>query len=203
MAVGSLFDRDETRALTSACHGRQGPRGSGELQRWIADPRWAPLAIGHLGPDVRLVRQQLVTKAPTSAGVVPWHQDRAYGRVAGEFLTFFVALDDITVDNGCLWMLSGSHRHGLAEHSPRGYLLEIVEPLGVEGEPVALAPGQAVAFTSLTHHRSGPNASVGTRPAWMVQFCAADACDTATGAPLDGCPMMASDGAWLERMRTD
>ena len=196
-AMGWRFDRAETDELIAVCHRRRRPRGPGELARWVTDPRWAPLAMSHLGPDVRFLRQQVVTKAPRSAGVVPWHQDRAYGRVAGEFLTFFLALDEITVDNGCLWLLSGSHRRGPAEHRPRGYLLEIAEPAGTEGQCVPLHPGQAVAFSSLTHHRSGANATDGTRPAWMVQFCAADAIDTTTGAPLVGCPLVALDGVWL------
>ena len=33
-----------------------------------------------------------------------------------EYLTFTMALDATTVENGCLWIQPGSHRHGVAEH---------------------------------------------------------------------------------------
>jgi ectoine hydroxylase-related dioxygenase (phytanoyl-CoA dioxygenase family) len=192
---------DECRDLLAACEGRRWPHIPSELVRWILDPRWAALALHRLGPEVRFLREQVVTKASGAPTVIPWHQDSGYAPIAGELLTYFVALDDITLDNGCLWMLDGSHEQGLVEHTGVGYLREVAVPVREAGQPVELARGSAVAFSSFTLHRSGGNRTDGTRPAWMVQFCRSDALDGAAPTMRQGCPVVAERGAWLDQLR--
>ena len=49
----------------------------------------------------------------------PWHQDDGYTPVApSPYLTLWLALNDATEDNGCIWVLPGSHKCGLVEHKP-------------------------------------------------------------------------------------
>lgn len=196
-----LFTPDECDAIAGVCADRHWPDIPPELRAWIMDPRWADLAIPFLGPDVRFLREQVVTKPPNAVTEVPWHQDTGYARVTGEFLTFFVALDDISLDNGCLWMVSGSHRRGPLDHVRSGNFLEIAESVGQAGEPVVLAQGRAAVFSSLMLHRSGGNRTGGTRPAWMVQFGRRDVVDPSTGATPEGCPLVAEGGVWLDRPR--
>jgi phytanoyl-CoA hydroxylase len=199
--VDARFTPEECSSIETACAARRWPAVSADLVAWIADPRWAAIVLSALGPDVRVVREQVVTKAPLGPGEVPWHQDDEYSLVAGEQLTCFVALDDITPDNGCLWMATGSHRRGRLDHVPVGYLRTIAGPVEDPVVAVPLAQGSVAVFSSLTLHRSGPNRTPGTRPAWMVQFCRADATDAATGGLLDGCPLVAIDGTWLDHPR--
>jgi phytanoyl-CoA dioxygenase PhyH len=195
--VGSFLTQSECDALGSALMNRGWPRVSPELAKWIRDPRWGALTVPYLGPDIRFIREQVVTKAPRSQEEVPWHQDSGYARVAGEFLTCFLALDDINVDNGCLWIVSASHRDGLVPHMPDGYLRILAVPPDHAGQPIPLARGSVAVFSSLTIHRSGANRTGGTRPVWMLQFAAADVRDVATGAPAQGCPVVAQAGEWL------
>jgi hypothetical protein len=199
--VGPLFSAEECAAIEDVCGARRWPHVSADLVPWIADPRWAPIVLPTLGPDVRFVREQVVTKAPHAEAEVPWHQDDGYSRVAGKQLTCFVALHEITLDNGCLWMATGSHRRGALAHVPAGYLRTVAEPVEDPVVAVPLDQGSAAVFSVLTLHRSGANRTGGTRPAWMVQFCRADATDAATGAPLDGCPLVAADGHWFDLPR--
>lgn len=196
VVVESFLTPSECDALGSALMNRGWPRVSPKLAKWIRDPRWGAVTMPYLGPDVRFIREQVVTKAPRSPEEVPWHQDSGYARVAGEFLTCFLALDDITIDNGCLWIVSASHLDGLVPHVPDGYLRILAAPPGHPGQPIPLARGSMVVFSSLAVHRSGANHTGGTRPVWMLQFAGGDVRDVATGAPAQGCPLVAQGGQW-------
>ena len=55
----------------------------------------------------------LFIKAPGKPGQA-WHQDEAHIPTRDRSLTaVWIALDDATVDNGCLWVVPGSHRRGV------------------------------------------------------------------------------------------
>lgn len=196
VVVESFLTSSECDALGSALRSRGWPRVSPELAKWIADPRWGAVTLSYLGPEVRIIREQVVTKAPRSQGEVSWHQDSGYARVAGEFLTCFLALDDISVDNGCLWIVSASHLDGFMPHVPDGYLRTLAVPPNHPGQPILLARGSVLVFSSLTVHRSGANHTSGTRPAWMLQFAGGEVRDVTTGAPAAGCPLVAHRGQW-------
>ncbi len=196
--IDGFLSPDECDRLSRVLTTRHWPVIPDELVAWILDARWADLVLPILGPDVVFLREQMVTKAPRSQATVPWHQDSGYAPIVGEFLTGFVALDDITVDNGCLWMAPGSQTGGPVEHRASGYHREVVSPVAEPGEPVPLARGGVALFSSLLHHRSGPNNTDNTRPAWMVQFGPARLLDSATGDPVTRYPSVAVDGMWLE-----
>jgi hypothetical protein len=77
----------------------------------------------------------------------------------------WIALDDATIDNGCLWMLPGSHRHGIIwptkphgdprfDNSDEAYGFPF-DPEG--GVPVELAAGGVAFFNGYTLHRSLDN----------------------------------------------
>lgn len=197
--IDGFLTPTEIDTLAAACDGRQWPTISSELLAWITDPRWTVPAFARLGPDVRFFRERVITKASRSNSEVPWHQDSGYAGLASEFLSFIVALEDMTVANGCLRMLSGTHREGAVDHVRRtANWLEIASPIADEGVPVELSKGSALVFSSLTFHRSGANDTDTTRRAWMVQFCRADTVEPA-GVPVAGCPIVAEHGTWLER----
>ena len=147
---------------------------------------------------MRLVREQLVSKQPSSGGIVPWHQDDGYlpMRPSG-YLTCIVALDAMTEDNGCLWVLPGSHRRGSIGHAPAGQILRVDLDVDDPGVAVPLDRGSVLAFSSLTFHRSGPNLTENPRRAWLLQFCVADAVDGRSGAPFVDGPVVAAGGSWV------
>lgn len=199
--LDGFFDPSEVASIVTATERRQWPSISDDLVRWIMEPRWAAVATATVGPDVRFLREQVVTKAPESAATVPWHQDDAYARVDGMFVTCFVALDDITTDNGCLRLLSGGHHQGALPHRPSGYLIEIPGLATDDGDAAPQRSGDLLVFNSLVPHASGGNSTTGTRRAWMVQFCREDALDRTTGERITGCPQVAADGRWLDHPR--
>ncbi len=147
------------------------------------DPELAELAMSILGPNVRLYWNQAVIKAPMTGGSFSWHQDAGYHAIdPQEYLTLWIPLENATVENGCIWALPGSHKWGLQEHLADA---ETGDKVGYQGDedgvPVPIAKGQAIAFSSMMLHRSGPNSTERPRRAYIVQYCPTGAVDPDTG----------------------
>ena len=63
--------------------------------------------------QVRLFADQLLVKEPGSVEKTPWHQDQPYWPLRGQQLcTIWVALDRVTLANGAVEYIRGSHRWG-------------------------------------------------------------------------------------------
>src|SRR5260370_28656323 len=91
------------------------------LQRYAADRRFIEIVAPLVGDDIRLYWEQAVTKPPNATTEVPWHQDNGYGSTdPAEYATCWLALEDATPANGCLWVLPGSHRRGTIPHPAPG-----------------------------------------------------------------------------------
>lgn len=66
-----------------------------------------------LGPDIVLWGCQVFCKPPGDGREVPWHQDGRYWPIRPlATVTAWVAIDDSTVENGCMRFMPGSHRAG-------------------------------------------------------------------------------------------
>jgi ectoine hydroxylase-related dioxygenase (phytanoyl-CoA dioxygenase family) len=103
-----------------------------------------------------LFKDKINFKLPGGSGFEP-HQDiqAGWATYADSFISVSLAVDETTIENGCLELAAGHHTRGLA-----GRLLEPLNPEELEGitfEPVLQAPGDVVLFDSYTPHRSGPN----------------------------------------------
>src|SRR5688572_8063353 len=80
------------------------------------NPRFIIAAQQLLGnKPVRFWHDQLFYKPAKKGGVVAWHQDYSYWTRTKPVahLTCWCALDDATVENGCLQYIPGSHKWGL------------------------------------------------------------------------------------------
>jgi ectoine hydroxylase-related dioxygenase (phytanoyl-CoA dioxygenase family) len=94
------------------------------LGAWRAGPAfhdllWHPACVVPasqlLGGAVRFWHDQLFVKPPRHGGVVAWHQDYSYWTRTQPMahLTCWIALDDVTRENGCLQYVPGSHKRDL------------------------------------------------------------------------------------------
>lgn len=164
------------------------------------DARWAPLVLALVGPDARLYWEQGVAKPPGARTELPWHQDNGYTPLEPEqYLTCWLALDDADEENGCLWILPGSHRSGTQKHRNGGSGPFRVGYGGSEsGQAVPVRRGSVLVFSSLLMHRSGPNTSGRPRRAWIIQFCPGQARSRLSGKLLDDRLLVADGGAWLD-----
>jgi ectoine hydroxylase-related dioxygenase (phytanoyl-CoA dioxygenase family) len=163
-----------------------------EILAFCRQPRMAQLTTELIGPDVRLYWNQSVYKQPETPREFPWHQDNGYTPVEPEqYYTCWLALTEATLENGCIWVLPGSHRQGtlLHEDSPIGRVgYRGADP----GMPVPLAKGSMAVFSSLLLHRSGPNLTDRPRKAYIMQYIPAHACNGRTGEPF-------TDRLWVAR----
>ena len=165
------------------------------------DARWAPIVLPLLGTgDARLYWEQAVAKPPRARTELPWHQDNGYTPlVPEEYVTCWLALDDAEVDNGCLWVIPGSHRSGTVRHrNGAGPFRVGHDGPDSDGVPVPVRRGSVLVFSSLLMHRSGPNTTDRPRRAWIIQYCGAAACSALSGKLLDDRLLCARDGQWLD-----
>ncbi len=147
----------------------------------------ARLARALMGPEACLFNEQFVVKGAHKGATFAWHQDGAYvGFDHRPYLTVWVALDDVSEANGCVYLLP---RNLDAEPAlvPHEWLDASNELNGYDGPdtglPIEVPAGSVVGFSSLTLHRSGPNQTDAPRRAFIAQYSAGPIMDPATGRP--------------------
>jgi ectoine hydroxylase-related dioxygenase (phytanoyl-CoA dioxygenase family) len=148
------------------------------------------------GP-VRFWHDQLFCKPANHGGVVAWHQDYSYWTRTEPLahLTCWMALDDSTVENGCVYYVPGSHKWNLLPITGlTGDMNEIKTVLTEEQKsafhpvPVELKRGQAVFHHALTVHGSYENRSPRQRRATLINAFRDGVRSSRNDAPLEGVP---------------
>jgi phytanoyl-CoA hydroxylase len=145
------------------------------FDRFSRDARLAALAsdLGLVEP--RLMQSMLIFKQPRIGGEVVWHQDASFlATEPHSVVGFWFALEDASVDNGCLWVAPGAHRGPLRERYGRRedgtFATERLDatpwPSGSETIPLEVGAGTLVVFDGLLPHASAPNRSERSRMAY-------------------------------------
>ena len=94
-----------------ACHVAH--KISPAYRRLLHDERLVDVACALIGPNVKCVHSVLFIKSPGEPGNA-WHQDEFFIPSRDRSITTaWIALDDATVENGCLHLIPGSHRAGV------------------------------------------------------------------------------------------
>lgn len=109
-----------------------------------------------LGEPALLYKEKINYKGVGGAGFSP-HQDKPAYPFVDKVLSVMVAVDDATVENGCLFVASGRHHAQLAQDDRGCIDGRVAEAL--DWQPVPLHAGETLFFHALTPHRSGPNRS--------------------------------------------
>ena len=152
---------------------RTGPAFHGVL--W--SPAFLVAASQLLEGAVRFWHDQLLCKAAHHGGVVAWHQDYSYWTRTQPMahLTCWIALDDSTRDNGCLYYVPRSHKWNLLPITGlTGDMNEIMTVLDEDQKqafrpvPIELKRGQCSFHHPLTVHGSYENRSDRPRRATLV-----------------------------------
>ena len=124
-----------------------------------------------------LLQSMYIFKQPRIGGEVVCHQDSAFLHTEPLSCTgFWFALEDATIENGCMWAEPGGHRRPLAARFVReGWSTRMVPldptPLPTEGlVPLEAAKGSLVILHGLLPHRSGPNRSDRSRHAYTLHL---------------------------------
>lgn len=147
------------------------------LYDFIYSPLMAGICRQLLGDQVNVFWEQYVVKTAEGGHAFAWHQDSGY--VAHEhprYLTCWVALDDMSEENGTISVLpfGRAPRRGLREpHRQDPQLNDLVGYDGPDpGELVCCPTGSIALFTSLTLHRSGCNRTRRQRRVYLIQYSA-------------------------------
>ena len=133
-----------------------------------------------VGPDIMIYHNALWAKQGGGGHYVSWHQDNTYfGHYPCEVLSMWIALTPVTVENGCMQFLPGTHKLGqlaLAGNDindsnmlTSGQTVDF-DPTTVEPVPILLQPGEASLHHSFLIHGSLPNQTSDLRMGMTLIF---------------------------------
>jgi ectoine hydroxylase-related dioxygenase (phytanoyl-CoA dioxygenase family) len=146
---------------------------------WMAlarDNRLLDIVEGLLGPNIQLYYSMLMMKPPREGFKAPWHQDFAFFvHNRADILACMVAIDDATLENGCLRVIPGSHKLGLLNHFKDGQFTGILQDTAAFDDPdkqavLPVKAGGVLLWHCLTLHSSQPNRSERPRRAIVLEY---------------------------------
>lgn len=166
-----------------------------EFDRFSRTPEIKQL-VCDLGIDQPLLLQSMyIFKQPNIGGEVTCHQDATFLYTAPlRMVGLWFALEDATIENGCLWAIPGGHRLGLKSRFLRnesgGTRFEILDerPWSHEAlQPLEAKKGSLIVLHGLLPHLSRENTSAKSRHAYTLHVI-----DTSSDYPNEN---------WLQRPR--
>lgn len=126
-----------------------------------------------LGPDIKMFRNAMLCKPPRVGSAKEPHQDSPYWPIEPMSLcSCWFAIDDATLDNGCMRVIPGAHKLGALKHVGEGDFLEI-EPGQYDRDSEVAAPmraGSGLFFHSLLPHYTAPNNTDNWRRAIALSY---------------------------------
>ena len=151
-----------------------------EWQGNLFERRAQSIADQLCGEGMTIDFDQLLAKSPGRPDAVfHWHQDQAYWIDTEDrrTATCWLAVDDSTVENGCMQFLPGSHHEPVRPHRPlhedRSASHTLVTDLGPGDSmvPVPIGRGDITVHNEGVLHGSGGNHSASSyRRAYIVAF---------------------------------
>ncbi|MEM9248811.1 MAG: phytanoyl-CoA dioxygenase family protein [Pseudomonadota bacterium] len=154
---------------------------------FILGGKMAEIGNDLLGTAPYLFNEQFVVKGAGKGASFAWHQDGAYvGFDHKPYITVWIALDDATEDNGCVYIQPRDldAKPGLDPHEWQDDTNELNGYTGDDpGTPMVCKAGTIVVFSSLTLHSSGANTTGKQRRAFICQYSPEPIIDPATQAP--------------------
>ena len=149
-----------------------------EWQGNLYERRAQSIAEQLCGEGMTIDFDQLLAKSPGRADAVfHWHQDQAYWIDTDDrrTATCWLAVDDSTIENGCMQFLPGSHHEPVRPHRPlhgdRSASHTLVTDLGPDDvmRPVEIRRGDITVHNEGVLHGSGGNTSASSyRRAYIV-----------------------------------
>ena len=158
---------------------------SDTIEKYVKHPKicgiLSQIAAAHLpfwDGSVKCMQSMLFVKPPKFQGQA-WHQDEIYIPTRDRSLIgAWIAMDDANVENGCLWVLPGSHRQGYLypqrNHENPDEFDFGQESYGFDGSdevPVEVETGSLVFFNGYLLHRSRKNRGDTFRRVLVSHYC--------------------------------
>ncbi|NKB77227.1 MAG: phytanoyl-CoA dioxygenase family protein [Gammaproteobacteria bacterium] len=143
------------------------------------NPRILRMISQILGEDIALWNSSFFAKPPYVGSKTPWHQDGKYWAMRPlATCTVWIAIDDATIENGCLQVVRGSHQDQRVRH----HELNTADGLALDLELVAdevdntkidyleMKAGQMSLHDVYLVHGSEPNTSPNPRRGMTLRF---------------------------------
>ena len=141
-----------------------------------------------LGPDIKMFRNAVLLKPPEVGSAKGMHQDSPYWPIRPmELCSCWFAIDEATVENGCMGVIAGAHRDGALPHA---HVTDdyVIPPQHYDEAARTLAPmpaGAGLFFHSLLPHATEPNRSDQWRRAIALSYMSARSAHTdPAGGPV-------------------
>ncbi len=140
--------------------------GSDLIESYLSHPALQQTLARLIGSNVKCMQSMLFVKSAGKPGQA-WHQDEFFIPTRDRSLTGgWIAIDDATVENGCLWIIPGSHRSGILwpmyPHNNDKYdcahmAYDFPYDESEDAIPVEVPAGGIVLFNGYLLHKSLPN----------------------------------------------
>lgn len=131
-------------------------------------------------PEIAIYSAKLFEKNPHDTQICHWHQDDAYytqHSVCDCRMSAWIPLQECDEKNGCVWVVPGSHKHGLRSANMIGddtghcELAFAHGTADLEGAvPVPMKAGTVLLFHALTAHRSLGNHTNRPRRSFIISY---------------------------------
>ena len=158
------------------------------LFRYLADDRVLDVIQDFIGPDIVLWSSHFIAKPRGDGRAVPWHTDGAYWNKRLDpmrVITLWLAVDESTIENGCMRVIPGSHRKFRAHidayqavDRAQNVFSSRIPPEMIEEERAVnldLAVGECHFHDAWTIHGSNPNHSEKRRCGYTMRYMPANA----------------------------
>jgi phytanoyl-CoA hydroxylase len=162
------------------------------FDRFSRDPRLAALTRGLGVAEPLLLQSMYIFKQPHIGGEVVCHQDATFLRTEPpSVIGLWFALEDATLENGCLWAIPGGHKgpiKSVFRRSANGLVTDTLDPSPWPEDarvPIEAPRGTLVVLHGKLPHLSSANRSPRSRHAYTLHV-------------IDGRCAYAADN-WLQR----
>lgn len=154
------------------------------LFKYLADARVLDVIERFIGPDILLWSSHFISKRTSDGLAVPWHQDGVYwgDRLQPmHVITMWLAVDESSVENGCMRVISGSHklrdrRYEKVDREKHLFGREVVaEDMDTSKiVDLDLKVGECHFHDAFTIHGSNPNTSQKRRCGYTMRYMPAN-----------------------------
>ena len=123
-----------------------------------------------------MFQDMALLKPPLIGREKPWHQDHAYFAYPLDtpVVGVWIALDEATVDNGCMQILPGRHTGPIIHFKRRDWQICDREIMGTQSVAVPLKPGGLLFFDGKLPHGTPHNTSPKRRRALQFHYAPDD-----------------------------
>ncbi len=138
---------------------------------------FADVAQGLGIDEPKLVQSMYIFKHPGIGGEVTWHTDHTFlWTNPRSVVGLWVAVDDATIDNGCMWAIPGGHRIPVKSQFRRegmGTTTDVFDPTPYpigDAVPLEVAAGTLIVLDGALPHWSDVNRSPAQRQAFTLHI---------------------------------